>query len=169
MTSIANGVVVARAPRRRITENPLGLFISIIREAPKADQKAHRRALRGLLLSPGYEDFLDAVIDEWQRIKYSTALRAAVPPSTKEIKERVAQRKLAANREETAVEKAKALIGERMLNLVMPNGKPLRDCTGAECVAFGSYFTKIGQAVGPRRVVGKVLTADDLTRLLGSK
>lgn len=161
--------IIAKGLRRREEkENPLGLYISVIRQSPKSDQAAHRRKLRNLLLSEGYEDFLDAVMDEWMRIKYSTALRAAVPPSTKEIKARAEKRKQEASMERAAAEKAKALIGERLFNLIMPNGKPLNACTGAECVKFGGYFTKIGKAVGPRRVVGKVMSASQLTSLLGS-
>jgi hypothetical protein len=159
--------IIARAPReRQVKENPLGLLISIIRATPKADATSHRRKLRNLLLSAGYEDFLDAVIDEWQRIKYSTAFRAAVPPSTKDIKAKADKRKLEAVKEQKATERAKVLIGERLFNLVMPNGRPLNECTGAECVKFGGYFTKIGKAVGPRQIVGQVMTASDLTSLL---
>jgi hypothetical protein len=159
--------IVARAPRsRQDRENPLGLFISIIREFPTADQTTHRRKLRNLLLSPGYEDFLDAVTDEWMRIKYSTAFRAAVPPSTKELRARAEVRKQEAAKANAAVAKAKALIGERLFNLMMPNGKPLHECTGAECVTFGGYFIKIGDAVGPREIVGKVMSASDITSLL---
>ena len=159
--------ITARAPRRRQErENPLGLFISIIRQAPKSDQATHRRQLRGLLLSPGYEDFLDAVIDEWQRIKYSTAHRAAAPPTLKEIKSRAEVRKQEISRELVAVEKAKALIGERLFNMIMPNGKALRECTGAECVQFGGYFIKIGKAVGAKEIVGNVMASGDITSLL---
>jgi hypothetical protein len=159
--------IVARAPRlRREKENPLGLFISIIRELPGADQATHRRKMHNLLLSPGYEDFLDAVTDEWMRIKYSTALRAAIPPSTKEIKARADKRKQEEAKVSAAAAKAKALIGERLFNLMMPNGKPLNECTGAECVKFGGYFVTIGEAVGPRQIVGRVMTAGDLTSLL---
>jgi hypothetical protein len=159
--------IIARAPRRKQNkENPLGLFISVIRDEPKSDQTTHRRHIRGLLLSPGYEEFLDAVIDEWLRIKYSTAYRAAVPPTTKEIKERAERRKVLNLQEEKAVRKAKALIGERLFNLMMPNGKPLHQCTGAECIKFGSYYAKIGKAAGPDKVVGDVMSADDITTLL---
>lgn len=156
----------ARKPhKRQERENPLGLFISVIREAPEAGQVTHRHQLRHLLLSSGYEDFLDAVIDEWQRIKYSTALRAAVPPTPAQIKERAAQRKQKAIQEEASVEKAKGLIGERLLEFTMPNGKFLRDCTGAECKQFGGLFTRIGKRVTNNRLVGDVLSAEQLARL----
>jgi len=162
--------IIARAPRtRQDRENPLSLFISVIRETPKGNQITHSRKLRNLLLSDGYEEFLDAVIDEWQRIKYTTALKAAVPPSTAEIKKRAAAKKALAEKEEAAVEKAKALIGERIFYTIMPNGKPLHECTGAECVKFGNHFAKIGKHVGPRRVVGKVMSAADITALLDTK
>lgn len=166
----ASPQIIARAPaQRQERENPLGLLISLIKDTPKADQAKHMRKFRHLLMSPGYEEFLDAVVDEWLRIKFSTALRAATPPSVSELKERAAARKAAVIQERAAVEAAKALIGERMFVMVMPNGKPLHDCTGAECVTFGGHFTKIGKAVGPRARVGKVMTAASITALLQAK
>lgn len=159
--------IVASAPRsRQERENPLSLLISLIKASPKTDQQKHMRKFRSLLLSPGYEEFLDAVIDEWLRIKFTTAQKAASPPTVAELKARAAERKAMAERERAAVEAAKSLIGERIFNMVMPNGKALFDCTGAECITFGGYFTKIGNAVGPRKRVGSVMNAAQITALL---
>jgi hypothetical protein len=54
---------------------PLGLFITIVRDqgGTTDDETKHIRAFKALLDQEGYEDFRDAVIDEWARIKYSTA------------------------------------------------------------------------------------------------
>jgi hypothetical protein len=45
------------------------------------------------------------------------------------------------------------------LDMVMPNGKKLRDCTGTECIGFGQQFIRLGEHVGDR-VVGEVVKSD---------
>lgn len=162
MTHIDVGT--AYTPREK-RENPLGLYIAIIKEKPDAGERAHRKAFRQLLLSDGYEDFLDAVIDEWQRIKYSTAFRAALPPTVKEIRVAATKRKQERVQEDVAVSTAKAKIAERLFNIVTPNGKALRNCTGAECRKLGGWYSKIATKVGSARIVGRVLTAEDVAAL----
>lgn len=166
----ATAPITARAPRKKVTrENPLGLLISLIKEKPTAFEPAHLGNFRKTLLLPGYEDFLEAVIAEWFSLRYNTAYRAAFPPSKDEIRERALKRRALQTAQESAVVSAKLLIGERMLYFIMPNGKRLSECTGAECVKFGGQFTKIGKAVGARKKVGSVLSAADLTALLSTR
>jgi hypothetical protein len=52
-----------------------------------------------------------------------------------------------------------------LLDLVEPNGKKLRDCTGAECRAFGGWRIKIADRIGDRGVVGKKLSEQDLRNI----
>lgn len=166
-------------------ERPLGLFIAVIQEDPKADQTVHRRRMRDLLLSPGYEDFQDAVIDEWMRIKYSTAFTAACPPTIKELTVRAerhqraefekqaaeraaareARRQEEQRKEDEEVVRVTALMASRMLDFIMPNGKPLRACTGAECAAAGGFFARIAERVGATQIVGAVLSEADLASI----
>jgi hypothetical protein len=53
----------------------------------------------------------------------------------------------------------------QLLSLVMPNGKRLADCTGSECVQFGGWALKVGERVGPNRLVGDVLTEAQLRKI----
>lgn len=53
-----------------------------------------------------------------------------------------------------------------LMNLPMPNGKPLKDCTGNECSKFGGWFGLIAKAIKPKEIVGKHLTETDLQNLL---
>ena len=57
--------------------------------------------------------------------------------------------------------------GTILLNLPMPNGKLLRNCTGAECSKFQGWFRDISKHVGPSEVVGKKLTETELQNLYG--
>ncbi len=62
--------------------------------------------------------------------------------------------------EEIAREKAKVIL----LDMVQPNGKKLRDCTGIYCTQAGGWLTEVGRIAG-RGLVGKVLTEARLKKL----
>ena len=52
----------------------------------------------------------------------------------------------------------------------MPNGKPLAQCTGAECWAMGTWLTRVGLAVAVRASpadakVGDILTNTELAQI----
>ena len=53
----------------------------------------------------------------------------------------------------------------KLLDLSMPNGKPLRDCTGSDCKKFGGWLGKIAAKVGARQKVGSVLSEAQVRKL----
>jgi hypothetical protein len=59
-----------------------------------------------------------------------------------------------------------------LLEMVMPNGKTLGKCTGAECVEYGSWLGKwlgeVGKKVGPKRLVGDVMSEKQLLKMKSS-
>ena len=54
-----------------------------------------------------------------------------------------------------------------LMNLPMPNGKNLRDCTGSECAKFGGWFASIAKVLKPNEKVGSHLSEQDLKNLYG--
>lgn len=54
-----------------------------------------------------------------------------------------------------------------LMNLPMPNGKLLRDCTGAECSRFGGWLAAIGKVIKPTQKVGANLSETDLQNIFG--
>jgi len=166
MTNISTSTATFRKSHK---ESPLGLFIAVINERPAASEREHKKALRHLLLSPGYEDFLDGVIREWQSIKYSAAYRAANPPTVKEVTMRAKEKQKAQKRDAQTTESAKMLLGGRLLDLITPNGKLLRDCTGAECRKFGGFYARISKKVSPGQKVGNALSAEGIVGLWKAK
>lgn len=56
-----------------------------------------------------------------------------------------------------------------LLGMMLPNGKPLRECTGRECERMGrqvgGWLVRVGCRVGRSSKVGDVLNEDDLRRL----
>ena len=146
--------------------NPLALLISTIRETG-GNEEQHKAAFKRLLADPDYEEFCGAVIDEWLSIKYSTALQAAHPPTAAQLKQHSDTRHARIAEQRQAVEILKHKIKGRLLQLIMPNGKRLAECTGAECIEFGGWYIAIGEHVGSTNLVGKVLKESEILQLLG--
>ncbi len=53
-----------------------------------------------------------------------------------------------------------------LLNLPMPNGKPMRACTGAEMAGFGAGYARIAEKVGTANLVGAVLSEAQVRPLM---
>lgn len=53
-----------------------------------------------------------------------------------------------------------------ILNLTMPNGKSMRDCTGAEMAKFGNRYQRIAESVGKGKLVGDVLSEEDVRKII---
>lgn len=49
-----------------------------------------------------------------------------------------------------------------LLDLVMPNGKKLRDSTGADCARAGGFYAEVSKHIKPTQVVDKHLTEANL-------
>jgi hypothetical protein len=64
-----------------------------------------------------------------------------------------------------ATEAAKALIVERLLDLIAPNGKRVAQCTGADCRKIGGWYGKLADKVPARKTVGAVLSEAQVRKL----
>jgi len=64
------------------------------------------------------------------------------------------------------VQKLKTLV---LMDLIMPNGKRLRECTGSELVGFGGWLADVGKIVlkkGTRTKAGTAATEKDIQAVL---
>ncbi len=52
-----------------------------------------------------------------------------------------------------------------LMDLTLPNGKLLRDATGAACSRAGGFFTEVSRHLHPNQVVDKHLTETDLRNI----
>jgi len=71
-------------------------------------------------------------------------------------------------REQAIKEVAEKIRQTVLLDLIMPNGKKLRDCTGTECGEFSSAYARLKDKVG-RRIVGKVLSEKEIRSIVFGK
>jgi len=49
-----------------------------------------------------------------------------------------------------------------LLDLVLPNGKTLREATGADCARAGGFYVEVSKHIKPTQVVDKHLTEANL-------
>lgn len=55
-----------------------------------------------------------------------------------------------------------------LLDLLMPNGKKLRDCTGKDCKAAGGWLMLVGLRIGDDGIVGQQLGEAELAAMRAS-
>jgi hypothetical protein len=97
---------------------------------------------------------------------YSAWEKLREHPSRSPSQERQAQRE----RQEASIEQASEVVARIqravILDFVMPNNKPLRNCTFKEVRKFGKGFQKLGMAGRPNQIVGEVLSETQAKRLM---
>jgi hypothetical protein len=137
--------------------NPRDLVVDLIKSRPGDDRKALFEAFRQQLEEAG-DDYRRAV--EWYFFvnmhDYLVTNRNAHRDPVQRTEAKAEQRE--------RIEAIKAQIV--MLDLTMPNGKAMRECTGAEMAKFGNRFQKIAERVGKTKTVGAVLSEDDVRGIM---
>lgn len=138
------------------------LVAEIIRENDAADEARIRREFRERVKDDN-EYFL-AVAD----YAFDAAWRAlTIQRNSPTAEDRALKaERAAADAKEYARKVASIKDQVMLLNLEMPNGKRMRFCTGSEMAEFGKAYTKIAKRVGSTKLVGSVLSEQDVRRLL---
>ena len=138
--------------------NPRDIILRLFREYPAADDKVIARHLRDAVLGDEPEYLLPCLLHVVTNIRAAHE-RPSRKRQTATSAEHIAQVKgRVADRVREEAEKM-------LLDLEMPNGKPLRDCTGSDCARFGGWFKRLADKVGPRKLVGNVLSEQDVRKL----
>jgi len=149
MTHTDPGTYGAKRATWRTTD-PRPLLRRIIDQHPRADESVWREEFwREVESDP---DHLRAIVEYWldnnilaltrQRSTRPTAERSeAARPVVEKIRERVSHE-----------------VRTAFLMLVMPNGKELGECTGADCKKFGGWCAQLARAVPANKTVAAVLS-----------
>jgi hypothetical protein len=161
MTHVEPGVLGAyRASWRKA--NPRELIMRIMRENPSADETTLRELFwREVRNDEDYQRVLsEYFLDHVFKSLHDSESRKR---SSKQAKEAARERAHSVKRQLKArvQEEAKLIL----LDLLMPNGKTLRNCTGADCECFGGWFTRLAKHVPAKKLVGDVLNERDVRKL----
>jgi hypothetical protein len=143
-----------------------------IREAVAELHRCHPRAganrLAEMLVEQMEEDrplLLDAGRFLIEKILAAAETRARQSQAAPSPKERAARR---VSERKTVQAIATKLRQTVLLDSLMPNGKPMRYCTGQEMSGFSAAYQAIATMVGPDCLVGEILVESQIRELLGS-
>lgn len=137
--------------------NPRDLVVEVVKANPELGAKEQFEEFRTQLRDVG-DDYQRKV--DW----YFFVNMRDYLVNTRTRERDPVQRAEAIAQERDAIEGAKAQI--MLLNLTMPNGKTMRDCTGAEMAKFGNRYQRIAEKVGKAKTVGSVLSEDQVKTIL---
>lgn len=140
-------------------DNPRDLVVDAIKVLPEGEVKEQFEHFRTLLDEHGdnYQRSVDWYFFVNMR-DYLTSNRSRANDPVQRTQAR------AARQEHVEAIKAKIV----MLDFLMPigDGKPMRDCTGADMAKLGNRYQKIAAKVGKTKTVGAVLSEEQVRELM---
>lgn len=143
----------AAATRRRSKKNPMEVLVGLVEADPTADQD--RLFGQWWKKIRGDDEQIEAVA----RHSFTNML-TAIERGSRKPKQRTAEDM---EQERRAIGALVNLVKNVVLmDIVLPNGKKLRDCTFAECSAAGGWFKLVATKGKPSELVGKVLSEEQL-------
>ncbi len=145
--------------------NPRDLLRRVMNDHPGADRVALFRLFVDKLKEDEEAEYMETIIEYWFTNNYHSLLAASGTASSA-TSQTAAQRTAAL---EGTKQKLRDKIDEQakivLLEMMLPNGKRLADCTGQECKSIGGWLGKVARRVEPDETIGAKLTEDDLRAL----
>jgi hypothetical protein len=162
MTDTYHGTIGAKRQSWR-EANPRALLEALVAEHPDLSHSRLLKLFRERLQEPDGEDYIDVIVEYW----FTNNIRSIRPAMSDEQR---AERKNARKRTVAALAtKVKAKIEARakivLLDMLMPNGKPLRDCSKADCKLSGGWLTRLADRMRPNELVGDRTSEEELQKL----
>lgn len=151
MTETHQGTYGAKVQSWR-RANPRELLRRLLDENPNDDKAALFEIFWSEISEEASTDLLKSVAEYWFANNYhSLTGHAAVRPLARksEIKALIEKR---------IIEEARVML----LDMMMPNGKYLAQCTKEECTVFGGWLKAVASKLTPNQEVGAVLSEDEL-------
>lgn len=149
--------------------NLFAAFERAMKNAPEGSRKEQFEAfLETVQSSPDYlsalaTDYFDRQAAQW-KIQQIGKSHSLVGTST--VQASAERRAESAARVERVHAELKAkLRAVILLDITLPNGKKLRDATGAECAKAGGFYAAVAKHVKPTQVVDKHLSEADLRNI----
>jgi hypothetical protein len=146
-------------------DNPRELLRRLIERHPENSRKRHLAEFKKLIANR--ESYWNTIVEYWFSNNYSSLID---PPDQEERQSRALEKQ--AELQTRLEQEIEARVKIALLDMVMPNGKALRECTGKECRHFsskiGAWLLRVAKQIKPTDRVGDVLTEKQLRKLYGA-
>jgi hypothetical protein len=134
--------------------NPRHLLISLVEANPEASKHELMEMLRVEIENDETRGYFNVMLEYWFIRNYDSLMGRTA-----------ARRRVRATLAAAVKEQAKTQLQGSLLDLMMPNGKLLRDCTRADLRHIGGFATKLIGKLPARKTVGDVLSETEVRSL----
>lgn len=163
MTMIDTGTTGAKRQSWH-ADNPRELLKRLAEQHPKWSKEHLLKTLTNEVVDN--HKYLTAIIEYWFANNYHSLIEQPAAPSRARAYDRSASIAAVKEAVETQIQHKAEIM---LLQMEMPNGKLLRDCTGTECFKLssklGGWLLRISKKVKASQTVGSVLSEDQVRQL----
>lgn len=155
MTKTHKGVYGAKVQSWK-KANPRDILRRLIEQNPGHDEVAlERLCWQTIKDDPESPDLMKTIFSYWFANNWRSLVDERYTPAQRQEK-RQAKAKAAVAREVVVTKVATKMV-ERIMDMAMPNGKSMSECTFGYVGKLGGGFTRIAKLGKPNQIVGKVL------------
>jgi hypothetical protein len=162
MTHIDTGITGAKRQSWR-HDNPRDTLKKIIEENPRAAKERLLEMFMQIVLERGKRVLLETIIEYWFANNLHSLLN-----SDSNLKKEFSKPQVTKLKEQIR-ERIKIAAGIVLLDMMMPNKKQLRDCSGTECAAVGGWLSVVAANMAPAAIVGKVFSEQDMRAMFAKE
>lgn len=160
MTHVDTGITGAKRQSWK-HDNPREILISIIDEYPSAGKDKLLKFFTQKVFEKENRTLLETIIEYWFANNLYSLLN-----SDPKLKKQFSQPLQVAKIKAQIRERIKVAAGVVLMDMIMPNKKKLRDCSGAECAAVGGWLSIVATRMSPSAIVGKTFSEQDVRGML---
>jgi hypothetical protein len=153
--------------------NPRDVLNRLMDKYPNKTERELRPKVKAHILDN--PDYVSAIFEYWYANNYNSLRdeRRERNVSPVERQQKTEQKAAMAAEKVVRMEKTKQQFKARavefvLLDLMMPNGKVLGDCTGADCAKAGGWLTAIAERIRPDDIVSRMLSEDQVKDIFRS-
>jgi hypothetical protein len=145
--------------------SPRGLLEKVVKKNPKADEESLEEAHWDLMVKqPNFLEFAKAIHAYWFAPNLRSLTRTTDQQRRAHREERQTEAAAASATAEEVFAQTKRLV---LLDLIMPNGKPLRDQTSKDLIKGNGFTKKLADKLKPGQTVGQVFSEDQVRKMWG--
>lgn len=159
MTHVDTGITGAKRQSWK-HDNPRDVLKNVIEKNGRSSKEELLRIFTQTIFEKGNRALIETVIEYWFANNLNSLLN-----SDSQLREQFSKPQISKIKEQIR-ERIKIAAGVVLMDMIMPNKKRLRDCSGAECAAVGGWLSVVATRMSPSAIVGKTFSEQDIRGML---
>jgi hypothetical protein len=160
MTHVDTGITGAKRQSWK-HDNPRDVLKNILEQNARAAKEELLEIFTRTMFEKGNRALIETVIEYWFANNLNSLLN-----SDSRLKGQFSKPQQVTKIKDQIRERIKIAAGVVLMDMIMPNKKRLRDCSGAECAAVGGWLSVVSARMSPSAIVGKTFSEQDIRSML---